>query len=75
MLNCERSAGHSRKLTHSKFFNDFFPRTQSPMLCMDFLELSDTRRFWAFGYANGLICVFSISTVRFENRNKLKAVV
>lgn len=45
------------------------------MMCMDFIELSDTRRFWAFGYANGLVCVFSISAVQFENRSKLKTVV
>ncbi|OAO14501.1 hypothetical protein AV274_3804 [Blastocystis sp. ATCC 50177/Nand II] len=75
VVNCESTSEHSRKLTRSNHFTDFFPRTQSPMMCMDFIELSDTRRFWAFGYANGLVCVFSISAVQFENRSKLKTVV
>ena len=65
----------SLRLSRSHFFTDFFPRAQSYLVSMDFLEVNENRRFWAFGFANGLVCVYSISLCRFENKSNLKTKV
>lgn len=60
------------RITNSKIFNDFFPKSLSPLLSVDFLIVSETQRLWAFGYRNGYVCVYFINGVRFDDRQRLR---
>lgn len=54
--------------THSNVFTIFFSRAQSYLLSMDFLEI-DKRQLWAFGFANGLVHLYSFTNGKFDNKN------
>lgn len=60
------------RITNAKSFNDFFPKSLSPLLSIDFLIVSETQRLWAFGYRNGYVCIYFINGVRFDDRQRLR---
>lgn len=72
LLASNSSRDRPFRITNSKIFNDFFPKSLSPLLSIDFLIVSETQRLWAFGYRNGYVCVYFINGVRFDDGQRLR---
>lgn len=65
----------TRKLSQSNDFSDFFPRSSYPILSIDFCPITEQHRIWAMGYANGLVCIYSLVGVTFTEKLKVKPCV
>ncbi|KAK8794907.1 hypothetical protein WA588_003760 [Blastocystis sp. NMH] len=65
----------SRPFSPSNEFSDFFPRSSYPVLSIDFCPITESHRIWAVGYANGLVCIYSLVGVAFTEKLKMKPCV
>ena len=61
-------------LRQPQFLSDFFPKIDSPLLSLDFAEISKSYLIWVLGYENGQLIIIRVSGVEIGTYSKLQVI-